>query len=119
MTLVMNAQLTWTFFSECPIPNELPDTLVEGERIIAAYKTSRDSAIFTNRRILFRDSHGVAGKKEELYSLPYASIQMWSSECGEAQSEVDILTKVCFIKLILDKEIDVNRLEKLIAKYSL
>ena len=42
--------LAWTFVSECPIPNDLGPILVEGEQPWAAYKTFRDSAIFTNKR---------------------------------------------------------------------
>ena len=72
--------LTWTFVSECPIPNDVNDLLVEGEEAIAAYKTFRDSAIFTNKRLIVRDAQGITGKKVEIYSLPYSSINMWSTE---------------------------------------
>lgn len=32
------AILAWTFISECPIPNDVNEILVEGEKAIAAYK---------------------------------------------------------------------------------
>lgn len=51
-----------------------------GETPIAAYKTIRDSAVFTNRRLIIRDAQGLTGKKVEMYSIPYSSINMWSSE---------------------------------------
>lgn len=70
----------WTFVSECPIPNDIGPLLVQGEQPIAAYKTFRDSAIFTNRRLIVRDAQGLTGKKVEIYSLPYNAINMWSSE---------------------------------------
>jgi len=41
--------LSWTLLSECPIPADVQDLLVEGEVAVAAYKTLRDSAIFTNK----------------------------------------------------------------------
>lgn len=71
---------SWTFVSECPIPTDLGPILVEGEQPWAAYKTFRDSAIFTNKRLIVRDAQGMTGKKVEIYSLPYSSINMWSSE---------------------------------------
>lgn len=72
--------LSWTLLSECPIPKDVDDLLVEGEVAVAAYKTFRDSAIFTNKRLIVRDAQGLTGKKVEIYSLPYSSIIMWSTE---------------------------------------
>jgi hypothetical protein len=72
--------LTWTLISECPIPDDVQEILVQGETAIAAYKTFRDSAIFTNKRLIVRDAQGLTGKKVEIYSLPYSSINMWSTE---------------------------------------
>lgn len=72
------AILTWTLVSECAIPNDVNDLLVQGETAVAAYKTFRDSAIFTNKRLIVRDAQGLTGKKVEIYSLPYSSINMWS-----------------------------------------
>ena len=72
--------LSWTLISECPIPDDVNNLLVEGEKAIAAYKTARDSAVFTNKRLIVRDVQGLTGKKVEIYSLPYSSINMWSTE---------------------------------------
>ena len=48
----VNKILSWTFLSECPIPKDVDSMLIKGEEAIAAYKTLRDSAIFTNKRII-------------------------------------------------------------------
>ena len=32
------------------------------------------------KRLIVRDAQGLTGKKVEIYSLPYSSINMWSSE---------------------------------------
>jgi hypothetical protein len=72
--------LAWTLVSECPVPDDVASLLVDGERSVAAYKTFRDSAIFTTKRLIVRDAQGLRGKKVEIYSLPYSSINMWSSE---------------------------------------
>lgn len=111
--------LTWTFVSECPIPNDVSDLLVEGEVAIAAYKTLRDSAIFTNKRLIVRDAQGITGKKVEIYSLPYSSINMWSTENAgkifDINAEVELWTRAGHIKVNLNKNVDIRKLDKLIA----
>ena len=54
--------------------------MVLGEQPVAAYATFRNSAIFATKRLIVRDAQGLRGKKVEVYSLPYSSINMWSSE---------------------------------------
>lgn len=62
-----NAILGWTLVSECPISGDVTDLLVSDETAIAAYKTFRDAAIFTNKRLIVRDPQGFNGKKVEIY----------------------------------------------------
>ena len=69
----------WTFMQEVPIPQDVAALLVQGEQPVAAFKTVRDSAVFTTKRLIVRDAQGITGKKVEVHSLPYSSINMWSS----------------------------------------
>ena len=86
-----------TFVSECPIPEDVEEVLVPGEIAVAAYKTFRDSAIFTNKRLIVRDAQGLTGKKVEIYSLPYSSINMRSTENSgklfDLNAEVELWTR--------------------------
>jgi Protein of unknown function (DUF1696). len=111
--------LAWTLVSECPIPDDVSDLLVEGETAVAAYKTFRDSAIFTNKRLIVRDAQGITGKKVEIYSLPYSSINMWSTENAgkifDVNAEVELWTRAGHIKVNLQKNIDIRKFDKLIA----
>jgi hypothetical protein len=111
--------LTWTLISECPIPNDVNNLLVEGEVAVAAYKTLRDSAIFTNKRLIIRDAQGITGKKVEIYSLPYSSINMWSTENAaklfDFNAEVELWTRAGHIKVNLNKGVDIRKFDKLIA----
>lgn len=111
--------LAWTLISECPIPNDVQDLLVEGEVASAAYKTLRDSAIFTNKRLIVRDAQGLTGKKVEIYSLPYSSINMWSTENAgkifDMNAEVELWTRAGHIKINLQKGVDIRKFDKLIA----
>ncbi len=111
--------LTWTLVSECPVPNDINDLLVEGEVAVAAYKTFRDSAIFTNKRLIVRDAQGITGKKVEVYSLPYSTINMWSTENAgklfDLNAEVELWTRAGHIKVNLQKGVDIRKFDKLIA----
>ncbi|WP_303871863.1 PH domain-containing protein [Acetobacterium wieringae] len=111
--------LSWTFLSECPIPQDVQELLVEGEQAVAAYKTIRDSAIFTNKRLIVRDAQGLSGKKVEVYSLPYSAINMWSTENAgkllDLNAEVELWTRAGHIKVNLRKGVDIRKFDRLIA----
>ena len=119
MTSPISSIAAWTFVAECPIPQDIGPLLVQGEQPIAAYKTFRDSAIFTDKRLIVRDAQGFTGKKVEIYSLPYNAINMWSSENAgrilDFNSELELWTRAGHIKINLGKDVDVRRLDHLIA----
>lgn len=110
----------WTFVSECPIPKDVEEILVNGEEAIAAFKTIRDSAIFTNKRLIVRDAQGITGKKVEIYSLPYSSINMWSTENSgklfDLNAELELWTRAGHIKINLQKGIDIRKIDRLISE---
>lgn len=110
--------LAWTLVAECPIPNDVTSLLVPGERAVAAYRTFRDSAIFTTHRLIVRDAQGLTGSKVEIYSLPWSSVHMWSSENAglfDQDSEIELWTRAGHIKVNLRRGVDVRRLDSLIA----
>ena len=72
--------MEWTFVSETTVPKEVQEILVPGEEAHAAYKTIRDVAVITNKRIIISDKQGITGKKVEVYTIPFKSIVMYSSE---------------------------------------
>jgi hypothetical protein len=110
---------SWTLMSEIPIPDDVTQLLVEGESAVAAFKTFRDSAVFTTKRLIVRDAQGITGKKVEIYSLPYSAINMWSSENAgrllDINAEIELWTRAGHIKIKLGKGADVRRLDSLIA----
>ena len=110
--------LTWTFMSETSIPKDVNNMLVDGERAVAAYKTIRDVAIFTNKRLIVRDAQGITGKKTEIYTLPYSSINMYSSENAgiiDFNAELELWTRAGHITINLKKGVDIRKLDRLIA----
>ncbi|GAB3118725.1 PH domain-containing protein [Glaciibacter psychrotolerans] len=109
----------WTFVSETPIPADIAPMLVPGEQPVAAYKTFRDSAVFTNKRLIVRDAQGITGKKVELYSLPYSSVNMWSSENAgtlDFNAELELWTRAGHIKIKIGKGVDIRKLDRLLAE---
>lgn len=112
------AILSWTLQQEIPVPDDVQALLAQGEQAITSFKTFRDSATFTTKRLIVRDAQGLTGKKVEIYSLPYSSILMWSSENAgtlDWNSELELWTKAGHIKVKLAKGADVRRIDSLIA----
>ncbi|MDQ0614251.1 hypothetical protein QF046_001892 [Microbacterium sp. W4I4] len=112
------AILSWTLQSEIPVPPDVQSLLADGEQAITSFKTFRDSATFTTKRLIVRDAQGITGKKVEIHSLPYSSILMWSSENAgtlDWNSELELWTKAGHIKVKLSKGADVRRIDSLIA----
>lgn len=112
----------WTFAMDAPVPPDTAQMLVPGEEAICAYKTVRDVAIFTNKRLIVRDSQGITGKKVEIYTLPYSSVVMYSTENAgtvDFNSEVELWTKAGHIKINLKRGADVRKLDKVLATYLL
>ena len=108
----------WTFMQEVPVPDDVAQLMVQGEQPWTAFRTFRDSAIFTNKRLIVRDAQGMTGKKVEVYSLPYSSINMWSSENAgtlDFNAEIELWTRAGHIKIKLGRGVDVRRLDNLIA----
>ena len=54
--------------------------LLPGEKIVAAFKTRRDSYVFTESRVLFEDVQGLTGRKRSVLSVPYDKISAYSVE---------------------------------------
>lgn len=116
----VTAVLSWMFYEECSIPSDVNDLLVTGEKAMYAYKTVRDVAVFTNKRLIVRDAQGITGKKAEIYSLPYSSILMYSTENAgrlDLDSEVQLWTKVGVIKISLRKKVDVRAFDKILSEF--
>ncbi|MFW2512724.1 PH domain-containing protein [Demequina sp. SO4-13] len=114
----MSSIATWTLQQEIPVPDDVKSLLVQGEEAVASFKTFRDSATFTTKRLIVRDAQGLTGKKVELYSLPYNSINMWSTENAgtfDFNAEVELWTRAGHIKINLAKGVDVRRIDSLIA----
>jgi len=109
----------WTFVQEVAIPDDVSTMLVPGEQAVVAFKTFRDSAIFTTHRLIVRDAQGIRGKKVEVYSLPYSAINMWSTENAgtlDFNAEIELWTRAGKVKIKVGRDLDVRRIDMLISQ---
>ena len=122
MATELSTLAPWTFTQECQVPNDVSGMLAQGEQPYAAFKTIRDVAIFTDRRLIVRDAQGLTGKKVEIYSLPWKSVDMWSSENAgtiDINAEIELWTRAGHIKINLKKGVDIRKIDNLIAAFVL
>ena len=116
------ANLSWIFYKEIPVPHDVQKLLINGEVAERAFRTVRDVAIFTNKRLIVKDVQGLTGSKVEIYSLPYSSVHMWSTENAgmlDFTSEVELWTRAGNIKIQLKRDINIRTFERLLAEYIL
>lgn len=114
--------LNWIFYQEIPVPHDVQELLINGEVAERAFRTVRDVAIFTNKRLIVKDVQGLTGSKVEIYSLPYSSVHMWSTENAgmlDFTSEVELWTRAGNIKIQLKRDINIRTFERLLAEYIL
>ena len=62
------------------ISDSVAPLLIDGERIIGAYKAMRDFVVFTDKRVIAVNVQGVTGKKTDYTSLPYSKVTAYSVE---------------------------------------
>lgn len=111
--------LNWAFRTKAKPNKEIIELLAEGEEILQCYETIRDQAVLTNKRMIIRDSQGLIGKKVEIYSLPYKSIDMWSTENAgtfDLDSELELWTKAGHFKIKLSSKCDIREFDKILSR---
>jgi hypothetical protein len=54
--------------------------LIDGEQVLAAFRSLRDTAFLTNLRFVLVDVQGITGSKIAFRSVPYRSITSFSVE---------------------------------------
>ena len=111
--------LKWVFYREVDVPRDIEEILVTGEVADRAFKTVRDVAVFTNKRLIVKDVQGLTGTKAEMYSLPYSAVNMWSTENAgilDFSSEVELWTRAGHIKIELKRGINIREFERLLAE---
>lgn len=105
------------------VAGDLAPLLVDGEQVILAFKGSRDSVTFTNKRLIAVNVQGITGKKRDYSSLPYSKIQAWSVETA-GQLDLDTELEMWFsglgkVKLEFKGKADIRTIGRLIGDHVL
>lgn len=112
--------LSWTFLKKVKPDKAMKEILVEGEEILQCYQTVRDQAALTNKRIIIMDKQGMTGSKVEIYSLPYRSIDMWSTENAgklfDINAELELWTKAGHFKIKVNSNCDIREFDQILGK---
>lgn len=97
------------------LESKLNPMLISDERILGAYRTVRDSVVFTTKRIIAINFQGITGVKVDYTTLPYnrihafsietdglldidSTLELWYSELGSVKFEFTgntNLTDIC------------------------
>ena len=100
--------------------NMVQALLVNGERVLSAYKGIRDYVVFTDKRVIAVNVQGVTGKKRDYTSLPYATISAYSVETsgvGDMDSELELwFSGLGKIKLEFTANANVAQICKMISE---
>ena len=105
------------------VVNMVQALLVDGERVLSAYKGIRDYVVFTDKRVIAVNVQGVTGKKRDYTSLPYATISAYSVETsgvGDMDSELELwYSGLGKVRFEFTGRSDIVRIGQLIAGYAL
>lgn len=112
--------LSWSFLKKVEPDKAMKETLIDGEEILQCYQTVRDQAALTNKRIIIMDKQGMTGSKVEIYSLPYRSIDMWSTENAgklfDINAELELWTKAGHFKIKVNSNCDIREFDQILGK---
>ncbi|UNU42464.1 PH domain-containing protein [Sphingopyxis sp. YF1] len=82
--------------------------LIEGEQVLAAFRTIRDTVLLTNFRFIFVDVQGLTGSKKDIQSVPWRSVARFSFETA-GTFDIDTDMKVWISGLAVPIEVKVSR----------
>jgi len=105
------------------IRDEFHKFLIDGETIIAAFKTIRDQLVFTNKRIISANVKGITGKKVDYTSLPYRKIQAFSVETSgllDLDCEIEVyISELGKVKFEIRGSFDLIAFNRHVSEYVL
>ena len=97
--------------------------MIEGENIIAAFKGTRDSLVFTNKRIIAINVQGFTGKKTDYTSMPYSKVQCFSIETSgvfDRDCELELwFSAVGKVKFEIKGNFDIVSFNRILSGYVL
>ncbi len=97
--------------------------LIDGESILAAFKTVRDQVIFTNKRVIAANVQGITGSKVDYTSLPFSKVNAFSVETSgtfDLDCEIELyLSEVGRVRFEIKGTFDIVQFNRVISEYVL
>lgn len=97
--------------------------LVDGETILHAFSTVRDTLVFTNKRVIACNVQGLTGKKKDYTSLPFSRVQAFSVESAgtfDLDCEIDLwFSSVGRVRFEITGAFDVHAFNQALSSYIL
>lgn len=115
-------------FKLTPIsPNEMlapiRSFLIDGESVLAVFRTIRDQVVFTNKRIIAANVQGLTGKKVDYTSIPYSKIQTFSVETAgtlDLDCEIDVyISAVGKVRFEIRGNFDIVAFNRILSEHVL
>lgn len=106
------------------LDTEFSKLIIDGEEIQHAYKLVRDLIVFSNYRLFLVDKQGVSGKKREVLSVPYKSIDFFSKETAghfdmDAEIKIWIKSRALPISLEFRKDAHIDDVFRILSRFVL
>lgn len=106
------------------LQKDLDAVLIEGERVVRAFRIIRDLFIFTDHRLVLIDKQGLTGRKAEYHSIPYRSITHFSVETAgtfdmDAEMKIYISSNPIPIEREFKRGADIIGMQKTLAQFVL
>jgi len=96
--------------------------LADGEIIEVGFTVSRDTFLFTNKRLILVEVQGVSGRQIEYFSIPYSKINKFSVQTGssfdlDAELKLWIGTDTIPIEKKFNKDVNVYEVQKVLVSH--
>jgi hypothetical protein len=125
MAVNFNQDSAWNLkpISVDAVRAEVDGLLINGEEVVAAFKTVRDQLLFTNKRVIAIDVQGITGKRKSFSSMPYSKVQYFSVQTpGFAEiipdSELFLMFSSGFTaKFEFKGNVDIGKIGRMISEY--
>lgn len=97
--------------------------LIDGEEILAAFKSVRDQVIFTNKRVIAANVQGITSSKVDYTSLPYSKVNAFSVETSgtfDLDCEIELyLSEIGRVRFEIKGSFDIVQFNRIVSGYVL
>ena len=94
--------------------------LLPSERVLGCYKSGRDYVLFTDKRFIAVNVQGLTGKKQDITSVPYRAVTMFSVQTAaviDLDSELELaITAVGRVLFEFTGSSDIVEIGKMISE---